>query len=36
MSDYDGYKSRVAQCYKAEFDFSEKIKPLEDFLNKNL
>lgn len=32
MSDYEGYKSRVAQCYKNEFDFSEKIKPLEQYL----
>ncbi len=32
MADYDGYKSRVAQCYKNEFDFSEKIKPLEQYL----
>ncbi len=31
-SDYIGYTSRVAECYKYEFDFIEKIKPLEKFL----
>lgn len=35
MSDYEGYKSRAAECYKQEFDFSEKIKPLEEFLSSN-
>ena len=30
MSDYGGYKSRVSECYKCEFDFLEKIKPLKD------
>jgi len=34
MSDYEGYKSRVAECYKQEFDFVEKVKPLEEFLIK--
>ena len=33
MADYEGYKSRVAECYKQEFDFVEKVKPLEDFLS---
>ena len=32
MSDYEGYKSRVAECYKKEFDFEERIKPLEEYL----
>jgi len=36
MSDYDGYKLRVAECYKKEFDFEEKIKPLIQFLSENL
>lgn len=32
MSDYEGYKSRVEECYKQEFDFAEKIKLLEEFI----
>jgi len=35
-NDYDGYKLRVAECYKQEFDFVEKIKPLEEFLNNSV
>ena len=36
MSDYNAYKSRVAECYKNEFDFIQKIKPFEDFLTENI
>ncbi|MBR1617322.1 hypothetical protein IJ670_04150, partial [bacterium] len=30
--DMEGYKIRTRECYLKEFDFEEKIKPLEDFL----
>lgn len=35
-NDYEGYKARVAECYKKEFDFIEKIKPLEEFLSRSV